>query len=274
MDPNQKRIIVREIDMWRKNRLLPEQYCDFLLNLYMDDPDERSAILRNETARRIANSNWKNWLFALAAVMVFAFVLLHFNSFSFPLQIAAAAFFTAVCYGAGVALRGKHSALSSIFNGAGSAVLLGAGIYLLRLYELDEAPIVFAYVAFCGFVWIIMGIAARAGLMHFCGWTCLILVYAAVLNAWTELDWIGAQTAWLPLCAIFGWLGWLMHRANKTAGRVLLLACFLLWWMPEAYSAYAGAADAALLQTLVLAKLVIAAAIMFLSRNKWIEWIA
>jgi len=68
MDPNQKRIIVREIEMWRKNRLLPEQYCDFLLNLYMDDPDIRNAILRKPTASWITNSNWKNWLFALAAV--------------------------------------------------------------------------------------------------------------------------------------------------------------------------------------------------------------
>lgn len=34
MNPQRKRIIISEIHYWKKNRLLPEHYCDFLITLY------------------------------------------------------------------------------------------------------------------------------------------------------------------------------------------------------------------------------------------------
>ncbi|GKV68058.1 hypothetical protein NCCP2716_05560 [Sporosarcina sp. NCCP-2716] len=34
MNPQRKRIIISEIQYWKKNRLLPEHYCDFLITLY------------------------------------------------------------------------------------------------------------------------------------------------------------------------------------------------------------------------------------------------
>jgi hypothetical protein len=44
MDENRKQIIIKEIGYWKKNKLLPEQYCDFLLALYTEGTglDEKS----------------------------------------------------------------------------------------------------------------------------------------------------------------------------------------------------------------------------------------
>lgn len=36
MEDQRKKIIVKEIEHWRKNHLLPEHYCIFLLNLYTE----------------------------------------------------------------------------------------------------------------------------------------------------------------------------------------------------------------------------------------------
>ena len=36
MDENRKQIIIKEIGYWKNNKLLPEQYCDFLLALYTE----------------------------------------------------------------------------------------------------------------------------------------------------------------------------------------------------------------------------------------------
>lgn len=36
MDDQRKKIIVNEINYWKQNRMLPEHYCDFLLNLYTE----------------------------------------------------------------------------------------------------------------------------------------------------------------------------------------------------------------------------------------------
>ncbi|REB09999.1 hypothetical protein DVB69_04115 [Sporosarcina sp. BI001-red] len=42
MNAQRKRIIMSEIHYWKKNRLLPEHYCDFLITLYTQG-DEQSA---------------------------------------------------------------------------------------------------------------------------------------------------------------------------------------------------------------------------------------
>ncbi|SNS59250.1 hypothetical protein SAMN05444672_101192 [Bacillus sp. OK838] len=34
MDEMRKKIIIQEINSWKESRMLPEQYCDYLLALY------------------------------------------------------------------------------------------------------------------------------------------------------------------------------------------------------------------------------------------------
>ena len=34
MNETRKKIIIQEIKYWKKSKLLPEKYCDFLLTLY------------------------------------------------------------------------------------------------------------------------------------------------------------------------------------------------------------------------------------------------
>lgn len=40
MDKNRKEIIVQEINYWKQNKLLPDAYCDFLMNLYTSGEGE------------------------------------------------------------------------------------------------------------------------------------------------------------------------------------------------------------------------------------------
>jgi hypothetical protein len=273
MEQDKRKIIVYEIEQWRRSKLLPEHYCDFLLNLYDADPAERDARVLGVSKNSIKNSNWRNWFFGFGVTALIAYIVLHFNSFRFPLQIMSALVIIGGCYMSGLLVARKNPVVGYGLVGAGSIALLGAGFYLLRYYGLDEPPLMLAYVALCSFVWIIIGLSARMGLFHYCGWIGLILIYAWILHDRVELDWIGAQISWLPLCVLFGWLGWLLHKASKSTGAVLLLVCFTLWWMPEAYGLYTGEVEGALLQLLLLGKLVIAGSVMFGLRKKWIEWV-
>jgi hypothetical protein len=273
MEQEKRKIIVYEIEQWRRSKLLPEHYCDFLLNLYDVSPAERDARMLGVSKNSIKNSSWKNWFFGFGITALIAYIVLHFNSFRFPLQIMTALVIVGGCYTAGLLFSRKTPVAGYGLVGAGSIALLGAGFYMLRYYGMDEPPLLLAYVAFCSFVWIIIGLAARMGLFHYCGWIGLMLVYASIMHNRVELDWIGAQIGWLPLCVMFGWLGWLLHRASKSTGAVLLLISFTLWWMPEAYGLYTGEVDGTLLQLLLLSKLVIAGSVMFGLRKKWIEWV-
>lgn len=48
MNAQRKRIIISEIHYWKKNRLLPEHYCDFLITLYAQGETEAATIIKHE----------------------------------------------------------------------------------------------------------------------------------------------------------------------------------------------------------------------------------
>lgn len=273
MEQDKRKVIIYEIEQWRRSKLLPEHYCDFLLNLYDANPAERDSSKLGISKNAIKNSNWKNWFFGFGFTALIAYIVFHFNSFKLPLQIMAVMAVVGLCYLMGLYYARKTPLIGYSLLGIGSIALLGAGFYLLRLYELDEPSLLLAYVAFCSFVWIMIGLFAHIGLFHYCGWVGLMLVYASMLKDRTQLGWVGAELSWLPLCVLFGWLGWLLHRASKSTGAILLLVSFTLWWMPEAYLLYSGEVDRSLIQLLFLVKIVIAGSVMFGLRKKWIEWV-
>ena len=52
MNESRKQIIINEIIYWKKNRMLPEHYCDFLLALYtkgngLQDQSQKSRLRKN-----------------------------------------------------------------------------------------------------------------------------------------------------------------------------------------------------------------------------------
>jgi hypothetical protein len=50
LDQEKKReILLYEIEHWRRSRLLPEQYCDFLSNLYREDENVTQSQSRSNT---------------------------------------------------------------------------------------------------------------------------------------------------------------------------------------------------------------------------------
>ncbi|WP_156323827.1 hypothetical protein [Bacillus sp. JCM 19034] len=45
MRKERKEIVIEEIKHWRKSKLLPEHYCDFLLTLYSEGNDRETKTL-------------------------------------------------------------------------------------------------------------------------------------------------------------------------------------------------------------------------------------
>lgn len=105
MEPEKRKIIVNEIDNWRKSKLLPEQYCDFLLNLYLEDPAERPKKLLGISTVSIMNSGWKSWILVISSIALIFLYVLNFTSFGLPLQIASGALLLIILYWAGARLQ-------------------------------------------------------------------------------------------------------------------------------------------------------------------------
>lgn len=55
MSQQRKQIIMNEIAFWKKNRLLPEHYCDFLLALYAQGENQEDEQVENSSKAVLAN---------------------------------------------------------------------------------------------------------------------------------------------------------------------------------------------------------------------------
>lgn len=100
MNDIRKQIIIKEIEYWKRNRLLPEQYCNYLLTLYSEGEHET----REHGKRKI----WGKILSIFPTILLFLlpalFLFIYFNEMSFGLQIGiqmlvvAVASFVAIFY--------------------------------------------------------------------------------------------------------------------------------------------------------------------------------
>lgn len=82
MDDHRKKVITNEIEYWKQNRLLPEHYCDFLLNLYSEGGSE-SPIKKK---RLLSAPVFINII--LASLLSLTVFLFYFTELSLFLQIS------------------------------------------------------------------------------------------------------------------------------------------------------------------------------------------
>ncbi|MBY0122318.1 hypothetical protein [Bacillus sp. S/N-304-OC-R1] len=82
MNETRKKIIINEIITWKNNRMLPEQYCNYLLALYTEgnSPEEINEPSKSK------KKYWKNHFLFLLLIPVTVF-LIHFTELSITLQI-------------------------------------------------------------------------------------------------------------------------------------------------------------------------------------------
>jgi len=79
MKENRKQIIINEITYWKKNRLLPEHYCDFLLAIYTEGNG-----LQEEQKIKL---QWLRKELFLLLIIPIMMVLLYFTELSLILQL-------------------------------------------------------------------------------------------------------------------------------------------------------------------------------------------
>ncbi len=276
MSDERKKIIVTEIERWRRSKLLPEHYCDFLMNLYMDEHTERPKEVLGVSADKIAGASAKLWIAVIAGIGLFCYVLLNFVSFPVYAQLGIGALFVGGLYVLGARSRDTSPIHALAYNGAASVLLLAFGMLLLHLHgKLGEPTYVIGYLLCSSIIWIVTGIAFSMAIFHLCGWIGVAFTYAWLLHTYVgSVDWAVVELSWIPISLLFGWLGWLLHYREKAIGVVLLMMCGIVWLMPELYMMAVTNWPNELAQLLLFGKLAAAGLVLFLSRKKWIEWVA
>jgi hypothetical protein len=274
LDDEKRNVVVKEIEAWRRSKLLPEQYCDFLLNLYLDDLNERPQGFMGNAIKKVGQASGKQWLLAFGSFTLICFVVLHFSAFPLALQIGLTAVVTAAFVLIGVRFREQSPIRGLLSLGAGMAFLFGAGFGILHLHGWAEGSGPLWLLALCAAALIGCGLLVRFALLHWAGWMVIVLLYSLLLAQHvTSPTLLEVQVFWIPAALLFGWLSWFLHVRFKSTGGVLFATAIILWFMPEVYSTL-YAIHIEWIQVEILLKIVIAGVGMFSLRKQWMEWVA
>lgn len=273
MNVDKRDIILKEIQYWRRSKLLPEQYCDFLTNLY---DDEATAVDRNPVSlHNLRQGNVKVWLFGFGIISLILLIGFYFSVFPLGLQIATAVSILIVCYGYSGVWRNRRPSVSLALAGAGSFLTLGFGLWIIALHGWDQTVWTPALVGFCGVLWAVLGFALRIGLLQYAGFGCLALLYAGFFRSVRpEAPLWELELLWLPLAVLMVWLSWLLHhRVAKVAG-VYFAAGVTFWLMPELDCLLLRQDYPQWIAFVLILKLAAGFGLLFGFRKNWITWVS
>ncbi len=274
LDEEKRNLVVKEIEAWRRSKLLPEQYCDFLQNLYLDDLNERPLGFMGNAIKKIGQATGKQWFLAFGIFTLICFVVLYFSAFPLALQIGLTGVVTAVFIGVGSKIRNEYPLRGQLSVGAGIAFLLGTGFGIVQLNGWMEGAGPLWLLGICAVAWIGSGILLRIAVLHWSGWMAVVALYALLLSRHApDPSLFGVQLFWIPAALLFGWLSWFLHVRYKSAGGVLFATALILWFMPEVYSAL-YVIHPEWIQVEILVKIIVAGVGMFRLRKQWMEWVA
>ncbi|MFD3269114.1 hypothetical protein ACE3MS_03000 [Paenibacillus dendritiformis] len=281
MDPQQRQWMAQEIARWRKNRLLPAAYCNFLAQLYdvpLDAQEEGSKEPARSWADRIASLRPASWMVVFIIFVLFCIIGFHFTAFAAPMQISVIAVPALVLAGLAWSSRKTNPQRTNWRALLACLTLSGGGWLVLQAQGWSGWWPTVVWLVVCALAWLLCGMLAHSGLMQGAGWLHAAAAYGCVLQiAMTDLTLGESQWLWLPESGLFVWMAWTVHRLSPRVSAGLLIASAGLWFMPEAAWVAARAwseleADQELLSFL-LGKWIILWCSAFYFRKQWVKWI-
>jgi hypothetical protein len=306
LDDQRKRTIIAEIENWRRNHLLPEHYCIFLLNLYTEGERPTTPATSSKQGRGGADSSvtrsgkvtgqgsatevayayarrevspvtgkmilaWLVGAFIIAGLILLAF---HFNRFQIPMQITIFACFALVFYILAVVFRHSTPQFTHLFIGLCFLILIWGGVYSIQQLNGSLALILIYLGILCVFLCANAFVFGFTYLLY-CGMLGLALLYGIATKdrVGDDYTWWGAELYWVPLACILTGLGFMMHQANPKWAGVFAICGLLAFFGAEVQSLYIPDAPRDLIQLLLFIKVFMASAFFFLTRGYWYAWL-
>jgi hypothetical protein len=245
VQPHEKRVILREIEFWRESRLLPKEYCDFLMNLYLGGEKTADELASASSLRmKPGNMEWRQilWIVGISLVLTGGILLLqHFSVMSLQTQVylVAGAIATTVLS----ALLSRKPLQRFVFLAFFSILLVIEAYLLDRLWSWswNQSNGLIPYmVAFC--CWIAAGMLGHSRCLSSLGLIMLLLLADfrfLELKHW-RTDYLTQHMFAFGLAMLTGILTrWLVVRGVKTSIAWLIGTVFALF-LPEINQWLAG----------------------------------
>ncbi len=155
-----KQIIVNEITFWKKNKMLPEHYCDFLMTLYTEGNevqiagDAKQAVKAQEKRK----GRWLYIAVPLIAIILFATLFL---ADSFWIATVPAVIIGLIITVAAFMTAKKTGLLTPLLYVSGALVIFGASVRLCVTYMPGNNAAIYAVLILNSLFWFLSGLKMK-----------------------------------------------------------------------------------------------------------------
>ncbi len=150
-----KKIIINEIKYWKKNRLLPEHYCNFLLTLYTEGEQQEEVSDKREKTPL----NWFPLLITFLGLALFGltFLVIYFTDFSSFLQTGLVLFFSIIMFFLANLVKRFDYRLVHLYILIGALMVFMATIHFTSYLFPDQPNAIIGAVIITCMIWFIIG---------------------------------------------------------------------------------------------------------------------
>lgn len=181
MSNQKKQIIINEISFWKQNKLLPEQYCDFLMTLYTEG--NQSDEITGHAKKAIHNvEKRKNFNLAVFFPLSAFIILLLLFTIQFEwVVIAVAAVFAVSCLIGALYFAKRNHILAVMLQLATALATLGVTLKITTTYFAGNNEMLYIFLIINCVFWLVSGVMMKIIYFTISG----ILGLLAIISAWT-----------------------------------------------------------------------------------------
>lgn len=163
MSNQRKQIILNEITFWKKNKLLPEHYCDFLMTLYTEgnQEDEKQQIGKAKHSVKGQEKRKDKWLFSVFPLLAIVLFTLLFTLDSIWLTAIPAAILAIGTFIAAFYFAKKNGLLTSILYISGALVLFGLSVKLCLTFLPGNNIALYSVLIGNSLFWLLSGVTLK-----------------------------------------------------------------------------------------------------------------
>jgi len=175
MDKIRKDIVLKEIRYWKEHRLLPEQYCDFLLSLYTEGSEAEQQIYEKKSHSFKSLFIQMLYIYILLQLVI-TLVVIYFTEISIDLQIAIFTVFVIICLGSVIYFYRKKHLFFHVSLIVGILILFLATVHIVsKLFSGEQLDLLFIILMNC-ILWIFIGFKLNLKYLIISGITGAVLL--------------------------------------------------------------------------------------------------
>ncbi|CAG9619341.1 hypothetical protein [Sutcliffiella rhizosphaerae] len=171
MNRQRKETIIQEIEYWKKSRLLPEQYCNYLMALYTEG-EEPIRLVKRKIFKQV-------YAILLCLLVPITFLVIYFTEMQVDLQMLLVTFFVFLSI-IGFFVFREEQLLQHITVTIKAILILILTIKVLDIMEI-QMPGTFIFITIQALIWFLIGYLKKWYYLNIAAILTMVLLVVKVI---------------------------------------------------------------------------------------------